>query len=104
MSEPRPHPPEFVQACEGAIERLLALKAAGPMERGALLPAIHEALASIGERLAELDWEDERFAREQGAVQDAASALGAIALDRGGPQVPRYVDRIIDDLRRIATG
>ena len=104
MSEPRPHPPEFVQACEGAIERLLAFRAAGPMERGAQLPAIRQALASIGERLAELDWEDERYAREQGTVQDAASALGAIELDRGGPQVPRYVDRIIDDLRRIATG
>ncbi|HZG44506.1 MAG TPA: hypothetical protein VEY93_16260, partial [Longimicrobium sp.] len=98
------HPPEFVQACEGAIERLLAFRAAGPMERGAQLPAIRQALASIGERLAELDWEDERYAREQGTVQDAASALGAIELDRGGPQVPRYVDRIIDDLRRIATG
>jgi hypothetical protein len=104
MSEPRPHPPEFVQACEAAIERLLAFRAAGPMERGAQLPAIRGALASIGERLAELDWEDERYAREQGTVQDAASALGAIELDRGGPQVPRYVDRIIDDLRRIATG
>lgn len=104
MSTPRPHPPEFVQACESAIERLLALKDAPAMERGARLLDIRQALADIGERLAELDWEDERFAREQGALQDASSALGAIDLDRGGPQVPRYVDRIVEDLRRIATG
>ena len=104
MSEPRPHPPEFVAACESAIEQLLALKDAPAMERGPRLAAIRQALAEIGEQLEQLDWEDERFAREQGALQDAASALGAIDLDRGGPQVPRYVDRIVDDLRRIATG
>jgi hypothetical protein len=103
MTDPRPHPPELAQSCESAIERLLAFKDAGPLDRAAQLPAIRQALAAIGERLADLDWGDERYEDDLGAVQDAASALGAIELDRGGPQVPRYVDRIVDDLRRITT-
>lgn len=35
---------------------------------------------------------------------DAASALQAIGRDRGGPNVPRFVDRIVADLRHMATG
>ena len=61
-------------------------------------------LADIGLQLAELDLRTPGFADEQGTLVDAAGALAAIDLDRGGPNVPRFVDRIVADLRRIATG
>ena len=98
------HPPEFVRLCEQAIAELEALKAASPMDRGARLMMIRALLADIGLQMAELDLRTPGFADEQGTLVDAASALAAIDLDRGGPNVPRFVDRIIADLRHIATG
>lgn len=106
MSEPTPapHPPEFVRLCEQAIQALEGLKLATPMERGTRLPAIRELLAEISGRLADLDLRLPGFADEQGTLTDASSALQAIDMDRGGPHVPRFVDRIVADLRRIAAG
>ena len=106
MSDPNPptHPPAFVQLCEQAVQALEALKADGPMERGARLLAIRALLADIGLQLAELDIRTPGFGDEQGTLVDAASRLQAIDLDRGGPHVPRFADQIIADLRRIATG
>lgn len=106
MSDPTPaeHPATFVRLCEDAIARLEALKKASAMERGTRLPAIRTLLSDIGAQMAELDLLRPGFADEQGTLTDAASALQAIDLDRGGPHVPRFVDRIIQDLRRIAAG
>jgi hypothetical protein len=106
MNDPnaRKHPPEFVGLCEQAIHALEALKAEGPMERGARLITIRTLLADIGLQMAELDIRTPGFGDEQGTLVDAASRLQAIDLDRGGPQVPRFADQIIADLRRIATG
>lgn len=106
MSDPQPvqHPPEFVRLCEQAIGQLEGLKGAGVMERGARLPAIRELLSEIAARVAELDLRMPGFADEQGTLTDASSALQAIDLDRGGPHVGRFVDRIVQDLRRIAAG
>lgn len=99
-----PHPPEFVRLCEQAIGALEALKADPPLERGQRLLAIRALLADIGLQMAELDLRTPGFADEQGTLVDAAGALQAIDLDRGGPNVPRFADRIIADLRRIAAG
>ena len=106
MSDPTPaqHPAEFVRLCEDAIAQLEALKGASPMERGIRLPAIRALLADISARMADLDLLRPGFADEQGTLTDAASALQAIDMDRGGPHVPRFVDRIVQDLRRIAPG
>lgn len=104
MSDPAAHPAAFVHLCEEAVRQLQALEGMGPMERGAALIPIRAALAEIAERMEALDWETPRYEREQAALLDAANALGAIDLDRGGPHVPRYVQRIVDDLGRIATG
>lgn len=107
MTDPMPsaaHPPEFVQLCQQAIGALEALKADPPMDRGKRLLTIRALLADIGLQMAELDLRTPGFADEQGTLVDAASALQAIDLDRGGPNVPRFADRIIADLRRIATG
>ena len=104
MSEPTPvqHPAAFVRLCEEAIAQLEALKSATAMERGTRLPAVRAVLSDIGAQLAELDLRQPGFADEQGTLTDAASALQAIDMDRGGPHVPRFVDRIVQDLRRIA--
>jgi hypothetical protein len=99
-----PHPPEFVRLCEEAVARLEGLKSATAMERGARLPAIRALLADIATQLSDLDLRAPGFADEQGTLTDASSALQAIDMDRGGPHVPRFVDRIIQDLRRIAPG
>jgi hypothetical protein len=98
------HPAAFTRLCNEAVTRLEELANAGPLDRGARIAAIRAALAGIAEQMAALDWEEPRFEREQAALLDAASALSAIDLDRGGPHVPRYAQRIADDLRRIATG
>lgn len=102
MPTPPQHPPDFVRLCEDAIARLEALRTASAMERGRRLPEIRELLAEVSARMAELDLLHPGFAEEQGTLTDAASALQAIDLDRGGPHVPRFVDRIVQDLRRIA--
>jgi hypothetical protein len=106
MSDPTPpeHPAAFVRLCEDAIAQLEALKTDAPMERGTRLAAIRGLLSDIGVQMAELDLLQPGFADEQGTLTDAASALQAIDLDRGGPHVPRFVDRIVQDLRRIAAG
>lgn len=99
-----PHPPEFVRLCEQAIGSLEALKADPPLERGRRILEIRQLMADIGLQMAELDLRSPGFPDEQGTLVDAASALQAIDLDRGGPNVPRFVDRIVADLRRIAAG
>jgi hypothetical protein len=98
------HPPEFMDLCQRAVGELEALKADAPMDRGRRLMTIRALLADIGLQMAELDLRSPGFADEQGTLVDAASALQAIDLDRGGPNVPRFVDRIVADLRRIAGG
>ncbi|HEU0012614.1 MAG TPA: hypothetical protein VFQ45_02985 [Longimicrobium sp.] len=98
------HPPEFVRLCDDAIAKLEALKAASPFARGPLIPPIHERLAEIAAAVAELDLRAPGFADEQAALTDAASKLQAIEMDRGGPHVARFVDRIVADLRRLAAG
>lgn len=100
--DPAPHPAEFVRLCEDAVAQLQALRAASPLERGTRLAAVRDLLADISTRLAEMDLLRPGFADEQAMLTDAASALQAIDLDRGGPHVPRFVDRIIQDLRHIA--
>ena len=106
MTDPAPvvHPPDFVALCQRAIGELEALKADAPMARGPRLMTIRALLADIGLQMAELDLRAPGFADEQGTLVDAASALAAIDLDRGGPNVSRFVDRIVADLRRIAAG
>lgn len=99
-----PRPADFVQLCDDTVRQLRELERAGSLERASAIPPIRAALAEIGERMAVLDWETDRYEREQAALLDAAGALGVIDLDRGGPHVPRYVQRIVDDLGRIATG
>ncbi|HEX2211589.1 MAG TPA: hypothetical protein VHG93_28135 [Longimicrobium sp.] len=99
-----PHPPEFVRLCEQAIGELEALKADPPMQRGPRLLTIRALMADIGLQLAELDLRTPGFGDEQGTLVDAVSALQAVDLDRGGPNVPRFADRIIADLRSIAGG
>lgn len=101
---PRGHPEAFVRLCEEAVAELLALKADPPMERGARIPGIRARLERIGADMAALDLTSPGFADEQGTLVDAASALQAVAMDRGGPHVPRFVDRMVADLRRIAAG
>lgn len=98
------HPEAFVRLCEEAVAELLALKADPPMERGGRIAGIRERLERIGAEMAALDLSSPGFADEQGTLVDAACALQAVAMDRGGPHVPRYVDRMVADLRRIAAG
>ena len=104
MSDETPvqHPPEFRRLCDEAVERFRALAAADPFDRGRLIAPLRELLARIDEQVDELDIRDPGFAREQGLLVDAASALQSIDLDRGGPHVGRYVERAIADIRRVA--
>jgi hypothetical protein len=97
-----PHPPEFRRLCQDAIDRFHTLAAAGPLERGALIPGLRALLQRIDDQVEELDLRAPGFAREQGLLIDAASALQSIDLDRGGPHVPRYVERAVADIRRVA--
>lgn len=99
---PLQHPPEFKRLCDQAVEAFRALPAAEPMERGRMIPGLRELLARIEEQIEELDIRDPGFAREQGLLVDASSALQSIDLDRGGPHVERYVERAIADVRRVA--
>ena len=104
MSDDAPvqHPPEFLELCERTIERFRALAAAEPHDRGALLPELRTLMEQIDEQVDELDIRLPGFAREQGLLVDASTALQSIAMDRGGPHVERYVERAIADLRRVA--
>jgi hypothetical protein len=99
---PLQHPPEFRRLCDEAVEAFRALAAAEPSDRGRLIPALRELLARIDEQVDELDIRDPGFAREQGLLVDASSALQSIDMDRGGPHVERYVERAIADIRRVA--
>jgi hypothetical protein len=97
------HPADFRRLCGEAIERFRALAAAAPMERGQMIPELRQRLAAIDEWVDEQDIAStDAFAREQGLLVDASSALQSIDLDRGGPHVPRYVDRAIADIQRVA--
>lgn len=96
------HPPEFRRLCEQAVERLRALAAAPPLERGPLIPGIRALLEQIDREIDERDIRDPGFATEQGLLVDASSALQSIDLDRGGPHVSRFVDRAIADIRRVS--
>jgi hypothetical protein len=104
MSDPAPisHPAEFRRLCDEAVERFRALAAAEPMERGRMVPQVRALLARIDEWIDESDIALPGFAREQGLLSDAASALQSIDMDRGGPHVPRYVERAIADIQRFA--
>ncbi|HEX6036872.1 MAG TPA: hypothetical protein VFZ20_02505, partial [Longimicrobium sp.] len=99
--DPAPRPAELARLCDEAVAQLEALKAASPMERGTRLGAVRALLADLATALADADLLRPGFADEQAILTDAASALQAIDLDRGGPHVPRFVDRIVQDLRRI---
>lgn len=104
MSDPAPvhHPPELHRLCQEAIDAFRALPAADLHERGAKIPAIRALLERIDQWVEETDLLDPAFAREQGWLVDASSALQSIDLDRGGPHVERYVERAAADLRRVA--
>ena len=99
---PLHHPPGFQRLCDEAVERFRALAAAGPFERGALVPPLRALLQRIDDQIDEMDIREPGFAQEQGLLVDAATALQSIDLDRGGPHVPRYVERAIADIRRVA--
>jgi hypothetical protein len=101
MPEHASHPPELARLCEEAAERLHGLRNADASERGARIPAIRALLERIGGMVEALDLRASDFPAEQGALVDAWSALQSIDLDRGGPHVPRYVDRAVADVRRL---
>ena len=97
-----PHPEAFHRLCDDAIERFRALGAADSSARGPLVRELGALLARIDEQIEELDIRAPGFAREQGLLIDASSALQSIDLDRGGPHVARYVERAIADIRRVS--
>lgn len=99
---PVQHPAEFRRLCAQAAERFRALDAADASERGRMIPELRALLARIDEQVDELDITLPGFAREQGLLVDAATALQSIDLDRGGPHVHRYVERAIADIERVA--
>lgn len=104
MSDDAPvrHPPEFRRLCDQAVERFRALAAADAHARGEMLPELRDLLGRIDQQIDELDIRKPGFAHEQGLLVDASTALQSIALDRGGPHVPRYVERAIADIRRVS--
>jgi hypothetical protein len=104
MSDDAPlqHPPEFKRLCSDAEERFRALAAAEPMERGRMVPELRALLQRIDDWIEESDITNPAFAREQGLLIDASSALQSIDMDRGGPHVQRYVERAIADIQRVA--
>ncbi|HEX2202831.1 MAG TPA: hypothetical protein VHG91_06025 [Longimicrobium sp.] len=99
---PLEHPAEIRRLCDEAIAGFEALAAADPGERGRLVPGLRALLERIDEAVEEADLLHPDFAREQGWLVDASSALQSIDLDRGGPHVPRFVERAVADLRRVA--
>lgn len=100
----RPHPPEFMALCERAAALLLSVPDLPTSERGARLREARTALEAVDRQLAELDLRTPRFADEQGGVVAAASALQALEIDHGGPQVRRYVERAVAAIRQVAAG
>ncbi len=68
-----------------------------------MIPEIRALLARIDEWIDEQDIAaTSAFAREQGLLVNASSALQSIDLDRGGPHVRRYVERAIADIQQVA--
>jgi hypothetical protein len=100
----RPHPPEFIALCRHAAELLDSVPGLPLTERGERLRQAHAAVEQIDRRLKELDLDrgDPHFSEEQGDLIAVASALQALELDRGGPNVRRYVDRAITAIRHVA--
>lgn len=99
---PLEHPAEIRALCDEAVAAFRALADAEPGARGALVPPIRALLARIDAAVEEADLRHPDFAREQGWLVDASSALQSIDLDRGGPHVARFVERAVADLRRVA--
>jgi hypothetical protein len=104
MSDTPRHPDDFVQLCERALAAVEELRSAPAGQRASRIATLRALLERIGARMVELDLRSPHFPEEQASLADAASALLAVDLDRGGPRVPRLVDRIADDLRRLAGG
>lgn len=104
MSDESPlqHPDEFRRLCTRAAEGFRALAVADAAERGRMIPELRALLARIDEQVDELDIALPGFAREQGLLVDASSALQSIDMDRGGPHVRRYVERAIADIERVS--
>jgi len=98
---PLRHPADFRRLCEHAVERFRALAAATPHDRGELVAELGALLVRIDEQVDDMDLLEPGFAREQGFLADASSALQSIGMDRGGPHVERYVQRAIADLQRV---
>lgn len=103
MPEPTLHDAAFHRLCERALARLGEVKTAPPAARGERVREAIEALREIDREVAEHDVGSERFAEEQGDLVAAASALQAVALDRGGAHVERCVDRAIAAIRHVAS-
>lgn len=101
---PAPHPPEFVALCDRAIDLLASVPDLPPSERGERLRQARAALEEVDRRVTELDLRTARFAEEQGGLVAAASALQALEIDHGGPQVRRYVERAVEAIRLVAAG
>jgi hypothetical protein len=104
MSDEAPvqHPAEFKRLCDDAVQRFRALAGAEPMERGRMIPEVRALLEKIDEWIEAEDITTPCFAREQGLLIDASSALQSIDMDRGGPHVHRFVERAIADIQRVA--
>jgi hypothetical protein len=104
MSDESPvqHPAEFRRLCAQAVDAFRALAAAEPSTRGAMVRELRALLARIDQQVDEMDITLPAFAREQGWLVDASSALESIDLDRGGPHVARYADRAIADIQRVS--
>ena len=98
----RPHPPEFMALCQRAAELLSSVPTLPLAERGARLRQVHAVMEEIDGRLKELDLGDPHFNAEQTELLAASSALQALELDRGGPNVPRYVERAVAAIRSVA--
>jgi hypothetical protein len=98
-----PHPADFRELCDSAVQTLEQLKAAGPTDRTPLLLQAQQAMREIDVRVKSMDLGDPTFNDEQGDLIAAASALQAIELDRGGPKVPKYADTAIEAIRRVAS-
>jgi predicted trehalose synthase len=102
MSAPPPPHSELAALCDRALGHVSDLPSLPLEERGARVAELRADLAEIGSRAAELHLRDASFPDEQALLGDAVAALLAIDMDRAGPRVERYVERISENLRRIA--